>query len=98
MAEGLQIWDAQGQLVFDTTTRNTRILGIVDIGTGAATGSVTNAGFAEGTPFWFCTALSFSTNLGDYIISPTFSVSGNTLTWNWHSMPRRSCRLIFGTY
>lgn len=80
MAAGLQIWDANGVLVSDTTMRWGRFLGVVNIPkpTGNASGSVVDAGLSTGEPFWFCFGAT-----GDWVIQPAISVSGNTLSWSF---------------
>ena len=77
MPAGLQIWDASGNLIFDTPTRCGRVLGTVTFGT--MNGSVTNAQFAAGTPFWFVSQSS----PGYAAYQPTIAVVGNTLSWSW---------------
>lgn len=72
MSYGLRVWDASGNLHIDTSTLMGRILGQVAV-TGA--GSVTNAGFATGTPFY----LELHKNNNPAYLS--FTMSGTTLSW-----------------
>lgn len=78
MAYGMRIWNDQGQLVFDTTTRACRVLGTIS--TGTADGSIVDPGFATGTAWW---SLRMKINTGSQyqVRPPLVSVSGNTLSW-----------------
>lgn len=51
MAAGLKVWDASGNLIVDTSTRLTRILGYTTLA-AASSGSVVDDGFLTGTPFY----------------------------------------------
>jgi len=74
MPQGLQIWDASGNLIFDTNTLAPRILTSVAIGTTNGSQSVTipagNNVIAEPR---------------DSSVSAT--VSGGTVSWNWGTTP-----------
>ncbi|PZR83595.1 MAG: hypothetical protein DI537_34685 [Stutzerimonas stutzeri] len=90
MAQGLQVWDASGTLIFDTGAALFRELGAVSIGSGNNSGSVTDAGFAEGLSMWFI----IGAQLDNY---PDISFSGTTLTWSANGTPF-SGTLYYGTY
>lgn len=94
MPSGLQVLAANSAVVSETSTRLSRQLGSVAIGTSSQTGSVTNAGFAEGSPWWMCVGVVG----GTYAITPAISVTGNTIAWDWGTLPRTACRLNFGVY
>lgn len=51
MGIGLEVLDADGNTIINTSTQTTSILGAVDI-SGAGTYSVTDARFDLGTPFY----------------------------------------------
>jgi len=94
MPHGLRTWDASGNLIIDVSTRLTRI-----IGTQAITpvdGSLSNADFALGTPFWYFT------NVPVGKATPVVSFSGTTLTWTWPAsttqFPRDNMTLVYGVY
>lgn len=93
MAQGLQVWDASGNLIADVTEYFGKVLGVASISAGV-NGSVTNAGFAIGTPFWFLTALtSFPAEV------PNITRSGNTLSWSFVAgQPAYDCRLVYGVW
>lgn len=91
MAAGLRIWDASGNLVLDT---NDRIVGgIVSFSTGQTNGSYTitpdegqDAGFVYDVPTsWFP-----SNRRSPW---PTFTRSGNTLSWAFDSLVPEANRM-----
>lgn len=94
MAQGLQVWDASGNLILDATTRVGKILGVVDVIAGVNS-SVTNAGFALGQFFFVLTPLAtYST------FRPTmaFNAGTNTLSWDWQGRPGVNCKLVYGVW
>jgi hypothetical protein len=83
MSVGLQIFDANGNIVLDATYRVMRIINSVRL-TGGYSGSLSDSRLAQGG--W----VSFQpdTMLGDGfmsggVIAPRFSISGSTLTWTY---------------
>lgn len=81
MSQGLQIWDAGGALVMDTTTRVATLVGRV--ATGTSNGSVSNAALAKGVPIYF-TVLDQSAQTNPYWqYYPSFFISGTTLSWSF---------------
>lgn len=79
MPQGIQVWNAAGTLVLDTSRRAARILGFELIYNVA--GSVTNAGFATGSPW---AAFNAYTTWFDRkeIGQLNARFSGNTLLWD----------------
>lgn len=98
MADGLKVWDASGNLIVDTATRMSRVLGTTIVSAGAI-GSITDAGFATGTPY--CIALR--TNAGTptqpngSMAPPIINIVGTTLNYNVLS-PSNDHLLIYGVY
>lgn len=95
MPLGMQVWDASGNLIVDTATYMGRILGTVS--TGTSNGSVTNAGFATGQPWWFITRKTSSA----YMYTPKITISGNTLSWQFESgtyANKADCLITYGVY
>lgn len=94
MPHGLRTWDSSGNLIIDVSTRLTRILAIQAVTN--VNGSVTNADFALGAPFWYFT------NVPSGIATPAVSFSGTTLTWTWPAnttqFPRGNMNLVYGVY
>jgi len=94
MPAGLECFDSLGRSVISVTTRITRILG--NVTTGIANGSISNPGFSQGTAYY----LVLGQDVG--LLSPTISISGNTLSWSWEStIPneyRDSAEIQYGVY
>jgi hypothetical protein len=94
MSQGLQVFDASGNIILDTSDRVGRILGVVDI-IGGVNGSVTNAGFSGHEPFWIASPLaSFATYSPEF----TFNSVTNTLSWNWTISGGQNHKLVYGAY
>ena len=94
MAAGLQVWNASGDLVLDTSTYTGKVLGILDI-TAGVDGSVTDSAFAIGDPYWQCVSIAtYPTNQPTF----TFNSGTNTLSWAWESRLGQDCKLIYGVY
>lgn len=72
MPAGLQVWDASGNLIFDTPDRMGRIIG--EYSTGTSAGSLVVPAPAGTTVFWFVSR-GLPTN------ATSLSVSGSTITW-----------------
>lgn len=98
MATGLKTWDASGNLIIDTATRMSRVIGMTYASAGA-TGSVTDAGFGTGTPY--CIAIRAndgSPSIYDQgMVSPIISFAGTTMSYNVAS-PADDHLLIYGVY
>ena len=83
MPAGFQTWDASGNLIVDTTTLLGRIIGSVSI--VGTSGSITDARFANGTPFAF-PVMGYSNAFSAFSLdasrsAPAVSFSGTTLNW-----------------
>jgi hypothetical protein len=85
MPAGLQTFDAQGNILIDTSTRVGTLLGTV--ATGKSDGSILVPAFSLGTPFWSITSLDSSSTFyapkvtagfidGAYRLKWVFNVSG----------------------
>ncbi|WP_208510292.1 hypothetical protein [Variovorax paradoxus] len=89
MPAGLQIFDANGNVVLDTNDRMSRVLGSFWI---SASGSLTHGGLTTGQPFAiFC---SHTVNS-----MPRFQFSGASMWWDypWGGSPA-SGYVVFGVY
>jgi hypothetical protein len=94
MGVGLQVWDAAGNLVVDTTTRVGKILGVTTL-TGGVAGSVVDSRFGFGVGFWRVVPLT------NYAVAmPTLSLSGDTLSWTWPNggSGSQGYSLVYGVY
>jgi len=92
MAYGCRIWKS-GSLIFDSNTFNSgRRLGTLD--TGTSSGSVTDAGFTEGTPWWQV----FSKGTGNGLMQkPNVAmVDSDTLGWTQQPGNETDCRIVYG--
>ena len=90
---GLWLIDQQGREKFTPATSNVTVLGIIE--TGKSNGSVTNARLAKGTPV-ILGALPLA---GSGYAVPTFTVSGNTISWTFRNSganTNQSCRFAYG--
>ena len=98
MADGLKVWDASGNLTFDGTTRISRVIGVTGVAAGA-TGSITDAGFATGTPYCLCIRANAGsvTQPNAAMAAPIISFSGTTMSYNVAS-PSGDHFLIYGVY
>lgn len=75
MPQGLQVWDAAGSLIVDTSVKLARLLGVQVVGVGNPSGNLVDANFAQGTPWYFIIG-----QLDPYN-RPDVSIAGTTLTW-----------------
>lgn len=90
MSFGLEIKDTAGNVVLGITDRITRELGRTTI---SADGSVTDARFADGTPWWINPPAVSAGNP-----SPDFTLIGTTLYWTFPGGSGGSFHLIYGIY
>ena len=101
MPQGLQCWDASGNLVLDVTDRLTRILG--EVGTGTTSGSVNDANFATGTP-WFFVRDNSPQTFDESGIATNYPcriwIDGNTLNWEFSTSTAYpiSRNILYGVY
>lgn len=91
MPQGLQIFDADGIIIFDTNVKAGRVLGTATVAASTA-GSVSNAGLTTGTPFWIYQA----STTAFFAQAPTITVSGSTLSWAADS--QRAGLIVYGVF
>lgn len=85
MTAGLQIFDANGNIVLDATYRVMRLGGIATV-TGGLNGGVTDDRLAQGGWFTFQPSGTRGDGyLSGGVIVPRFTLSGNTLSWTWNA-------------
>lgn len=96
MPQGLQVWDANGVLTLDVTSRLGVLLGAVD--TNKVNGSVVVQAFNRGTPFFFANLLENTLIPGGR--APRVYTSGNTLYWVYdgNSANKFNARIFYGVY
>lgn len=87
MAQGLQVFDAAGNIIFDTSDRVGRVLGIIRINAGES-GSYTPTGFTNGQVFAaFQRDQTWITGNNNQFVGaiPVIHVSGDTIIWTSNS-------------
>lgn len=94
MAQGLQVWDAGGVLVFDTSVRLSQTLGTLSLGNGHGAGSVVNSYFSQGTPFAAVLGEGRWAGDGTPRVPTRVSFSGTTLNYTSGD----SCVIVYGIY
>lgn len=91
MPQGLEIWDANGNKVFDTSSRLGKVVGVITVTTWGS-GSVTvDPGL--GSIFTAIQSLDFLPRTGSQI-----TITGNTINWSYQSargMTQAMPHLIF---
>lgn len=97
MAEGLKVWDASNNLIVDVSSRLTRILGYTTL-SASGSGSVTDAGFATGTPFYVAHRTNSSGGSYDAATSQVvISFSGTTMSYSTVN-PVADFIIMYGVY
>lgn len=99
MGIGLEVFDAQGNSIFNTTSIVGRLIGVIDA--SAASGSAVVPGLDQGTPFAIPQLLQASVNANINTNSyPICTFNGNTVSWVRHAYPTYTalpgCNLILG--
>ncbi len=97
MGQGLQVWDASGNLVLDIGDRLTRFVDVIAVAVGAS-GTVQ---LPPGTPWWYSVVTSGTTAVGS-AYTPAISVDANNLlsygpntVYGTGQVP---CTLVVGVY
>lgn len=104
MPQGMQIWDAQGRLVMDATSRMARITFAFETGTADGAIGVASLGLG-GEPFFFVEDNSADIDLANLYAYPNVAINGTTVSWgfvDWQyrgvTVPRRSVVVRVGTF
>lgn len=87
----LEIYSPTGQLLVGSGTSVGTILG--QFMTGTTSGSITNPNLSNGSPIIFYALPTASTS---WYTLPTFTFSGNTLSWSFTNGTGINCRVIYG--
>ncbi len=98
MASGLQVWDADGNLMVDLTTRLCKFLGTVTVGSGsAATGYVTVPEFTQnGNEGFFYRADGAYFDYSQR--AAVFYIDGNRLYWQFPTSARPAQTVNYGVF
>jgi len=84
MTEGMQIFDASGNIILDATYRVLRIIGSQIIGQSNPAGSVTDSRMNQGGWCSFQPAVMPGSGfLSGGMLTPTLSVSNGVLQWSY---------------
>ena len=99
MPQGLQVWDASGNLILDTSTRLGRILGWADIGGYPYSGSIALPTIEAGAQV-FVTVYNPISIVTPYWASVYVAVVGSNIDWSVDvtSFGDGTLRLIYGVY
>ena len=93
MTEGVEIKNASAVTTLTLTDRITRLIGSVAM-TGGTAGSVTNAGIATGSPFYWASRDAG----GGFFWDPSITHSGDTISWTWPNGGSGAYTLVYGVY
>jgi hypothetical protein len=100
--QGLQIFDAGGNVVLDVTDRLTRVLG--EFETGTSDGFITDTNLDYGTP-WFIAKLNGSVTVKEgynsyYSSSVPILISFNSqsLSWSFSGGSVANHHIVYGVY
>lgn len=101
--QGLQVFDANGNLDIDITNRLPRFLGIANIPANRPTGRIVNAGILPETDIWWFllkpqTHYSVSEDTHVTYEYPSITKGNGYLYWSFPSGRNLSCTLLYGVY
>lgn len=101
MSVGLQIWDAQGRLTLDATSRAGRVVGFTRLN---GQGGSIQADLSGGTPFWAFTPDWLFKHIAQNAPVPVVSVNASGISWFYSPPPNgdyltpMSGLLLYGVY
>lgn len=81
MPAGLQIWDQNGNLIVDFTSRLARVVGVRNIDGNA--GSFFDANLTSGDPFLAFQQQTLWGFVNGDVTRPIFNVSAGTVSWSY---------------
>lgn len=94
MSQGLQVFNASGQVIFNTSDRLTRIIGSASL---SGNGSMVVPEFATGAGFYFMFALEeYAPGVPRQF--PRITISGTTLSWDTPGTPHVPGLVFYGVY
>lgn len=105
MTAGIQTWSQNGAKTLDTSDRLSRVLGVRAVNPAdGLTGSLTDDGFYQGTPFFIAQPSVPTTSpdgkvhyIATYLV--VINVSGNTLTWTFPSSGNpQPINIVYGVF
>lgn len=97
MAQGLQVFDANGNIILDVTDRITKYLGSIRI--AGTDGSVTVDGLGDGELWYYIKDYSITIGL---LTPPTITKNGDILSWAYNYPDTRYkpmyITIVYGIY
>ncbi|WP_157214956.1 hypothetical protein [Pseudomonas sp. GM79] len=101
--QGLQIFDASGQLTMTTDTLVGRYLGYFS--TGVSNGSVADGRLSSGTPYYFAESVGLNTDT-TILCQPIVSISDAGISWSFPDFqagngslaPRVAINIFYGVH
>lgn len=95
MAQGLQIFDGSGKLIFDLSNATTYMLGTGS--TGTENGSISNSGIVAGRTWVVVTSAPADASI------PLFTVSSGKISWEFPNVPytavyKRNLTFMYGVF
>lgn len=101
MTQGLQVYDANGNIILDVTDRLTKYLGELD--TGYNDGELSNPDITDGVSVWvFATSYSYNNTVtsGTHVCAtPQFTCSAGKIMWTFpEGDVRASLHVMYGVY
>jgi hypothetical protein len=79
MGMGFECYDASGRLMFSASDRLGRVLGVINLVAGNASGSLTDSNLLSGDPY----AVFFRDGSGSRFVPCAVTVSGQTVSWTY---------------
>lgn len=94
MAYGLQVFNASGSVVMDSTTRCGRVMGTFSTGTSNGSVNITPPGSST---LW-AALVSPKADIGDGSGAPGLSISGTTISWTFSTGTGPSSLVVYGCF
>lgn len=103
MAQGMQVYNEDGTLDVDVTSRLPRLLGSATIGGSKTSGTIQNAGITANNNIWWfllSATTNYAASYGDKVQYeyPTITQGNGCLNWKFPSGRKLSCTIIYGVY
>lgn len=101
MPAGLQVWDANGNVVFDSTVKTTYVIGYAN--TGTSNGSLTDTNLVgRENSFWVCVVeVPEPSSFSKGIAIPDFTLADGVLSWTFSTgsfIEIQDIRFMYGVY
>ena len=94
MPQGLQIFNAGGDLILDVTDRLTRVLG--EFETGTKDGRIIDNALTTGEPWFIAIGIDAYFTYGE--MGCAITINENILSWTFSPGSRGNKKIIYGVY